>query len=196
MLVRHHLKPTLGHIALKDLRPDHVQRFYNKKRDAGLSARTIRYIHTVLHGALKQALKNQLVTRNVSEATTLPTAKTRKMRPLALDEVNQFLSTIKADRLFAAMFLELGTGLRRGEILGLRWEDGDIDAGVLHVRQTLVRVGNHDAIEGDRKTKLILQEPKTEHSHRTIPIPADIIDALKHHKAWQAQEKLLLGEAY
>jgi integrase len=118
MLVRHHLKPMLGHIPLKDLRPDHVQRFYNEKRDAGLSPRTIRYIHTVLHGALKQAMINQLVARNVSETTTLPTGKTRKMRPLTLEQVNQLLIAMKADRLFPAIFLELGTGLRRGELLG------------------------------------------------------------------------------
>jgi integrase len=61
MLIRYHIKPVLGHIALKDLRPGQVQRFYNEKRGIGLSPRTIRYIHTVLHGALKQAMKNQLV---------------------------------------------------------------------------------------------------------------------------------------
>jgi integrase len=72
MLVRCHVKPALGHLPLKDLRPDQVQRFYNDKRDARLSAHTVRYLHIILHGALKQAMKNQLVVRNVSEATTLP----------------------------------------------------------------------------------------------------------------------------
>jgi integrase len=196
MMVRYHLKPALGHIALKDFRPDQVQRFYNDKRDAGLSPRTVRYLHTILHGALKQAMKNQLVMRNVSEATTLPTGKTRKMQPLTLEQVNQFLTAMKEDRLFPALFLELGTGLRRGEILALRWRDLDLDAGVLHVRQTLVRVRNHDAADGYRKTRLLIQEPKTHHSRRTIPIPEDIVEALKHHKAQQAQEKLLLGQAY
>jgi integrase len=196
MLIRHHLKPALGHIALKDLRPDHVQRFYNKKRDDGLSPRTIKYIHTVIHGALKQALKNQLVVRNVSEATTLPSGKSRKMRPLTLEQVNQLLTAVKADRLFPAIFLELGTGLRRGEILGLRRQDIEFDTEVLKVRQTLIRVRNHNATHGDCKTRLIFQEPKTEESRRTIPIPENIIEALKRHKAQQAQEKLLLGEAY
>jgi integrase len=196
MMIRYHLKPTLGHIPLKDLRPDQVQRFYNAKRNAGLSARTVRYIHTILHGALKQALKNQVLVRNVSEATTLPGGKIRKMRPLNLEEVRQFLTAVKEDRLFPAIFLALGTGLRRGELLGARWCDLDLDVGVLHVQQTLVRVGNHDANEDDRKTRLIFQEPKTEHSRRTIPIPEDIIEALKHHKVRQAQERLLMGEAY
>jgi len=122
MLIRVHLAPALSAIALKDLRPDHIQRLYNAKRAAGLSARTVRYIHNVLHGALRQAMKNQLVVRNVSEATTPPTGKPRTMRPLSLAEVKHFLSTIREDRLFAAMYLALGTGLRRGELLGLRWK--------------------------------------------------------------------------
>jgi integrase len=103
---------------------------------------------------------------------------------------------MKADRLFPAIFLELGTGLRRGELLGLRWQDVNLDAEVVHVRQALIRVRNHDAIAGGRKTRLIFQEPKTEQSERTIPIPGEITVALKHHKSQQAQEKLLLGRAY
>jgi integrase len=195
-LVRHHIRPALGHMPIKTLRPDHVQRFYNDKRDEGLSPRSIKYIHTVLHAALKEALKNQLVARNVSEATTLPAAKTRKMQPLTLEQVNQFLAAIKEDRLFPALFLELGTGLRRGEILALRWRDLDLDTGVLHVRQTLVRVRNRETTDGARKTRLLIQEPKTDHSGRTIPVPEDIVETLKHHKAQQAQEKFLLGQAY
>jgi integrase len=158
--------------------------------------RTVRHLHTIIHGARKQALKNQLVTRNVGEATTLPGGKTRKIRPLSLEEVHQFLTAVKDDPLFAAMFLELGTEVRRGELLGLRWRDLDLDVGVLHVRQTLVRVGNHDATEGNRKTQLIFQEPKTEQSRRTSPVPEEIIEALKRHKAQQARERLLMGEAY
>jgi integrase len=103
---------------------------------------------------------------------------------------------VRDDRLFAAYFLEVGTGLRRGELLGLGWRDLDLEAGVVHVQQTLVRVRNHDATEGDRKTRLIFQEPKTEQSRRTIPIPDDIIETLRRHKARQAEERLLMGEAY
>jgi integrase len=195
-MIRIHLKPALGQIPLQALRPDQVQRFYNDKREAGLSARTVRYLHTILHSALKQAMKNQLVVRNVSEATTLPGGKTRIMHPFTLGQVQQFLDGVREDRLFAAFFLEIGTSLRRGELLGVRWRDVDLEAGVVHVRQTLVRVGNHDATAIDRKTRLIFQEPKTEQSRRTIPIPAAIIDQLKRHKARQAQEKFLMGEAY
>ncbi|HXH09528.1 MAG TPA: site-specific integrase [Alphaproteobacteria bacterium] len=196
MLIRVHLKPALGHLALKDLRPDQVQHLYTRKREDGLSARTIRYIHTVLHAALKQALKNGLVVRNVSEATTLPTGKTRAMQPWTIDDVRRFLAAAQDDRLYAAWLVAIGTGMRRGELLGLRWQDLDLEAGVLQVRQELIRVATHDATGSDRKTRLIVQAPKTEQSRRTIPIPADIVEALKHHKARQAEERLLMGAAY
>jgi integrase len=195
-MVRCHLKPVLGHISLKDLRPEHVQRFYNAKRDAGLSQRSVRLLHTVLHNALKQAMKNPLVVRNVSEATTRPAGTTRTMQPLTMEQVNHFLTAVKEDRLFAALLLEVGTGLRRGELLALRWQDIDLDAGVLQVRQTLVRVRHHSPLHSDRKTHLIFQEPKTLHSKRTIPAPGDSILELRRYKALQAQEKLLLAHAY
>jgi integrase len=116
------------------------------------------------------------------------------MHPLTFEQVNQLLTSVKDDRLFSAVFLELGTGLQRGEILALRWSDLDLDAEVLHVRQTLVRVKNHDATDGERKTRLIIQEPKTDHSRRAIPIPADIIDALrKAQNAAGARKTALRG---
>jgi integrase len=80
--------------------------------------------------------------------------------------------------------------------LALRWCNVDLEAGVLHVRQELVRVKNHDATEGQGKTRLLIQEPKADHLRRTTPIPAESVEALKPQKAQQVQEKLLFGETY
>ncbi len=118
------------------------------------------------------------------------------MRPLTREQMRQFLAAVRDDQLFAAFFLELGRGLRRGELLGVRWQDLDLEAGVVRVRQALVRVGNHNAAADDRKTRLIFQEPKTEQSRRTIPILGDILEVLRRQKARQAEERLLMGEAY
>jgi integrase len=104
--------------------------------------------------------------------------------------------TIAQDRLFAAIFLGFGTGLRRGEVLALRWKDVDVKTDTLQVRQTLVRVTNHHVPKGDSRTRLLFQEPKTSQSRRTIPIPEECLAALKQRKARQAEEKLLLGQAY
>jgi integrase len=197
MLIRRHLKPALGHLGVQDVRPEHVQHFYNEKMQHGASARTVRYCHTLLYGALAQAEKNHLVARNVASLTEPPRKTRREMQTLTVTQVAQhFLPTIGRDRLFAAIFLMFGTGLRRGELLGLRWRDIDLAASLLHVRQTLVRVRNHGASAHELKTRLIFQEPKTASSRRSVPIPAECIAALKQHRARQAEEKLLLGPAY
>jgi integrase len=193
MLIRRHLKPALGHIALRDLRPEHVQHFYNEKAREGFSARTIRYLHTTLHSALAQAEKNQLVARNVSKLTEPPGESRKEMRTLSLSQVaDTLLPAIKDDRLYAAFFLAFTTGLRRGELLALRWRDVDLKSGILQVRQTLVRSRNHE--EG--RSKIVFSEPKTPQSRRTIPLLDECLNALKQHRAKQAEEKLMLGAAY
>jgi integrase len=113
-----------------------------------------------------------------------------------LSELGTFLKAIAQDRLFPAILLALGTGLRRREPWALRWKDINLEAGFAHVRQKLVRMRVDGAGEGSKKTRLIFQPPKTEQSRRTIPIPPDIVEAVKRHKARQAQEKLLMGQAY
>lgn len=190
---RCHLKPALGAVKLKDLRPEHLQRVLNEKLAAGLTPRSVRYIHQVIHGALDQAVKNQLVARNVSDMTELPPDKKKEIHPLTLEEAKQLLKAIGQDRLYAAILLEVGTGLRRGELLALTWKDIDLEEATLDVRRGLVRVRNREA---DRKTFLTFQEPKTKKSRRTIPIPEDAVVELKRHRARQNREKLALGPAY
>jgi len=197
MLTRCHLKPALGYMPLRDLRPEHLQHFYNEELQQGASARTVRYCHILLHGALAHAEKHQLVARNVSKFTERPRAVRKEMHTLTLDQLTEkLLPAIAKDRLFAAIFLAFGAGLRRGELLALRWRDVDVKAGTLHVRQTLVRITNHGATRAEGRTRLIFQEPKTSPSRRTVPIPEECLAALKQHKAQQAEEKLLLGQAY
>jgi integrase len=170
-----------------------VQRLYNDKAREGFSARTIRYLHTTLHSALAQAEKNQLVMRNVSKLTEPPADTRKEMSTLSLAQVaDTLLPAIKTDRLYAAFFLVFTTGLRRGELLALRWRDVDLKAGLLHVRQTLVRSRNHE--EG--KTQILFSEPKTPQSRRTLPLLDECLTALKHYRAHQAAEKLMLGQAY
>ena len=153
------------------LRPEHLQHFYNAEVQQGASARTVRYCHTLLHGALAHAEKHQLVARNVSKLTERPRAVRKEMHTLTLDQITEkLLPAIAKDRLFAAIFLAFGTGLRRGELLALRWKDVDVKTGTLQVRQTLVRVTNHHVPKGEGRTRPIFQEPKTSPSRRTIPI--------------------------
>jgi integrase len=195
-IVRCHLIPLLGHLSLRELRPEHVQRAYNDRQQAGMAAGGIRLMHAVLHGALKQALKNQLVLRNVTEAAVTPSVRTRCIQPLSLQEVRHLLSAIAHHPLYPAILLGLSTGLRRGELLGLRWQDIDLERELIYIRQTLARVRVHRTCEDAQKTRLIFQEPKTEQSRRMLPIHTDVVEELQRHKARQAQERLLLGQAY
>jgi integrase len=152
MIINRHLKPALGHITLRELRPEHIQAYQNAKT---LNAATIRAHHRLLSGALTQAEKNQLVVRNVCRLVDLPRQPRRETNTLTMEQfTGQLLPALQNDRLYAAYLTLFMTGLRRGELLGLRWKDIDLTAGELHVRQTVVRV----------KEKLMFSEPKTDKS--------------------------------
>ncbi|HHU87405.1 MAG TPA: site-specific integrase [Peptococcaceae bacterium] len=192
-----HIIPVIGKIPLNRLTTSDLQKLYSEKLangrvdgKGGLSIRTVRYIHQIIHGALEKAKEVKLVQSNVSEATNLPKLKYKEKMPLTSEQVRRFKTVIKQDRLYAAFLLELATGLRRGELLALKWEDIDLEKGVLSVKRTITRT----RIEGGKtKTGLVFQEPKTDQSKRTVPIPASVVAELKAHKARQAQEKLRLG---
>lgn len=187
-VVEGHLKPTLGSTPVKNLRPDQVQKMLNEKlltgnlRDKGkpLGPRQVEYIYAVLHMALERALKDGLVSRNVCDAVDKPKKIRHEFMPWSTEQTNQFLSAIKAKRLFPFYMVAWGAGLRRAEILGLRWEDIDLKNGTLTVRRVVVRV----------KGSIKFQEPKTKKSRRTVPLPDAVTKALRVWKTKQAQEKM------
>jgi integrase len=137
------------------LRPDHAQRLYNEELRKGLTPGTLWGIHVVLHGALKQAVQHPLVLQNVTEATAPPMLKRYPIQLLTLSELAAFLKAIAQDRLFPAILLAFGTGLRRGELLALQWKDFNLEGGRVHIHQKLVRIRVHGASEDTKKTRLI-----------------------------------------
>ena len=193
--VEGHIIPALGHLRLAQLQTAHIQRLYNKKlksgrldgRKGGLSPRSIKYIHTVIHSALEQAKKEGMIIINPAEATKLPKQEQKEIKYLDAAEAAIFLATAKESKHFAAFFLALNTGIRRGELLGLRWQDIDFKACQLTVNQGLVRVTGKG---------LIFQEPKTKLSNRVINLAPAVLQVLKEHKAEQNEIRLLAGSAY
>lgn len=179
-----HIVPAIGEVGIQELRPDQLQKLYNDKLAAGLSPRSVRYIHTIMHGALKQAVKNQLVLRNVSEATTLPKRVKGHARALTLAEMADFLAAARGERLYAAFIVLMTTGLRRGELLGLRWRNVDLAAGCLTVEENFV------AVKGGGT----YQPPKTEKSRGRVPLIKPALDALKSHKERMMFEKHFDGD--
>lgn len=185
-LIRLHLAPELGRISLAKLSPQEVQEFLNRKLAAGLSPRTVQYLHAVLRRALNQAVKWGLVPRNVATLVDPPRVRREEVRPFTPEQARAFLVAVQGDRLEALYTVALAMGLRQGEALGLRWQDVDLEEGVLSVRTALQRVDG----------RLQLVEPKSATSRRTIALPQVAAATLRAHRASQLQERLLAGERW
>src|SRR5215216_3877889 len=179
-ITRLHLKPALGRVKLKTLTPAHVRGLYREKLEAGLSARTVRYIHTTLHKALKQAVMDGLIPRNVTEAVKPPQPTREEMHPLTPEQAKVLLQTAHEtrDRLEALYVLAIHTGLRQGELLGLKWDDVDLEDGSLQVRRTLAIT----------KSGLVFSFPKTTGSRRSVKLTSKATKALKSHLERQLAE--------
>jgi integrase len=186
-IVRQHIIPLLGSIKLKDLRPDQIQSLYAEKLEAGTGKSTVRLIHAVLHRALNQALKWGLITRNPSDAVDKPKPERKEMKVLNADQARALLDEIEGERLEALYYVAITTGLRQGELLGLRWSDLDWDNGHLHVQRQLQRVTG----EG-----LVFSEPKSAAGRRLVKLGSAALDKLRDHRERQEQERLFAGERW
>lgn len=189
-LVRKHIKPTLGRVKLKSLTPAHVRGLYREKLDSGLSNRTVNYIHVTLHKALKQAVNDALIPRNVTEAVKAPRPVKKEVQALDSDQARAFLEAARGDRLEALYVVAITTGLRQGELLGLRWSDVDLEARKLAVRRALV-AGSVGSRTGAR-----FDAPKNSKSRRTVKLTGSAVEILKRHKAAQNEERLKLGSLW
>ncbi|MDQ4000206.1 MAG: site-specific integrase [Actinomycetota bacterium] len=177
-MVRLHIRPVLGKTKLKSLTPAHVRGLYRERLDAGLSRRTVQYVHVTLHKALKQAVMDGLIPRNATEAVRPPQVRREEMRPLAPEQVKVLLEAARGERLEALYVLAVTTGLRQGELLGLKWEDVDLEDGTLRVRRTLVTA----------KGGPQLTTPKTKGSRRTVRLTQSTVNALRRHLEQQLGE--------
>jgi integrase len=178
-----HLIPALGRIPLDKLGPAEVQALLNAQSAGGLAPRTVHHVRAVLHNALNQAFRWSLVLRNVAELVDPPRVQEAERRTLTATEAALFLTAIRGEPLEAAYVLGLSLGLRMGEVLGLRWDDVDLEGGTLTVRGSLQRIDH----------QLVIGEPKTSRSRRTIPLPSVAMAALLDHRARQQQAKVQPG---
>ncbi|WP_222272458.1 tyrosine-type recombinase/integrase [Modestobacter marinus] len=185
-IARTHLAPTVGTIPLGRLRPSDVEALIVTKRDAGLAPSTIRTIYTVLRAALGIASRDGLIRSNPAATVKRPGVERKDAPHLTAEQAQALLDAIRGDRLDALFRVMLATGLRRGEALALHWSDVDLDAGLLRVRWTLSRTSRG----------LRLDEPKTDKSRRTVPLPRSAIAALAAHRTRQAEERRATADAY
>lgn len=186
-----HLNPAIGHLRLQDLTPRHLNDVYvallrdgRKDGRGGLSSRTVRLIHGVMNAALQHALKLGYVEVNVAQLAQAPRRiRGRHMSVWDASQIRDFLRYVESDRLYAAWVLFATTGMRRGEVFGLHWQDVDTPARRIHVRRTLIAYGNQTA----------WSSPKTDAGYRTVVLSTQCAKILAAHRRRQARERTNLG---
>lgn len=186
-LLNNHLIPALGNIQLQSLTPQQVQSFYADKLKEGLKPKTIKLIHTVLHKAIDNAVRWNLVSRNVCDLVSLPTSDRYEMQPLTLEQCQKLLTVARGHRLENMLAVAIATGMRRGELLALRWQDVSIEQGRFHVRRTV------DYIAAYGRRGYVENEPKTASGVRQIELPRFAIDALVQQRRYVEQLKEKCG---
>ena len=183
--IENHIKPQLGKIPLNDLTTLHLQQFYKKllaegradrieakKKPKGLAPKTVRNIHQMIGSAYNLAMEQKLVTRNPTQGCALPKVEHKEMKTLTADQLSTFFQEARDSGVFALYYIDLTTGLRRGELLGLKWSDIDLEKGDLRVQRQIGRIDG----------KIIEMPLKTKNAYRTLPLSADAIDVLMQQR--------------
>ena len=183
--IDNHIKPNIGKIPLGKLSSLDLQKFYkkllsngrverieSKKQSKGLSPKTVRNLHQIITSAMKLAKEQKLIATDPTDGCALPKVEHREMKTLPVEQLASFLREAKESGVFELYYVELATGLRRGELLGLKWEDLDLERGDLRVRRQIARI-NGEVAEAPLKTK---------NAYRTLPLAKDTVDVLNHQK--------------
>lgn len=180
--VNKHLKPALGAMKLEALDAHTIQKFYNSLTSIGLSPKTVKNIHGVLHSALQQAIANGYIRHNPTEACKLPKVVKPEIKPLEPDEIALLLKEAEKDSYCNLFTVAMFTGMRQGELLGLSWECVDFTTGIITVKQQL------QCKDGD----YFLETPKSGKGRTILPAPI-VMDVLKQEKQKQLAERVQAG---
>ncbi|MDP2659375.1 MAG: tyrosine-type recombinase/integrase, partial [Dehalococcoidia bacterium] len=190
-IIRQHLIPSLGQMVLTQLKPEHLQRYYAVKLEAGrrdgkggLSSKTVRHHHITLHTALETAVKWGLLMHNPADAVSAPRVHSPELHVWNEDEVSRFLEAARETAYYEIFYLALFTGMRRSEILALRWQDVDLLFGQVHVRRSL-----HHLRDGSS----VFRPPKTAKGRRAVALPPSATIMLQGWRAKQEKNRAMLG---
>ena len=189
--IENHIKPNIGDIPIEKLTSLQLQKFYrlllaegriprieSEKQPKGLSAKTVRNINQVISSAMDMAVRHKLILTNPTEGCELPKVEHREMKTLPAEQLGAFLREAKESGVYELYYLDLATGLRRGELLGLKWEDIDLQNGIIHVRRQVARV------DGEVKELPL----KTKNSYRNISISQDAVAMLTEMEAHRSSD--------
>jgi integrase len=184
---RLHTIPSLGRVRLVKLGPQHLQRLYAERLKAGLSPRSVLHLHRFLHRALDQAMRWGAVPRNVTDLVDPPRVRRHVFSTLSAEQALHLLSTARGHRDEALLVMALTTGLREGELLGMRWADVDLVSGAVHLQTKL---------EPSETGGWQLEELKNDQGRRKVLLTRLAVDALTRHRTRQATERLARGPAW
>lgn len=184
--IDNHIAPNIGKIPLEKLSTMDLQKLYRKlmskgrverieaeHQPKGLSAKTVRNINQVISSAMDFAVAQKIITENPCKNVSLPKTEHKEMQTIPADQLQAFLAEAKATGVYEMYYIELATGLRRGELLGLKWQDIDWKNGIIKVRRQVARVDG-EIVEAPLKTK---------NSYRTVSISPQAVEVLKIQKA-------------
>jgi integrase len=193
-IIRRHLIPSLGSLTLTMLKPEHLQRYYSEKLTGGrydgkgsLSPTTVSHHHTCLHRALKMALRWGLINRNPADAVTPPRPQRAEIHTMNEDDITKFLAVAEYSPYYVLFYQALFTGMRRSELLALRWCDVDLLLCQVHVTRSL-----HHLLTGE----LVFRAPKTAHGRRMVSLSPSSALLLREYRDKEATERALLGKAF
>ena len=189
--IENHIKTNIGDIPIEKLTSLQLQKFYrllltegriprieSEKQPKGLSAKTVRNINQVISSAMDMAVRHKLILSNPTEGCELPKVEHREMKTLPAEQLGAFLREAKESGVYELYYMDLATGLRRGELLGLKWEDIDLQNGIIHVRRQVARV------DGEVKELPL----KTKNSYRNISISQDAVAMLTEMEAHRSSD--------
>lgn len=189
-IVNNYIKPALGGVKIKELKTTQIQRFYNHLlMDCGLSGKTVKNIHGVVHRSLEQAYLIDEIRSNPSKKCTLPRTRRPEIEPLEFDDIQRFLHAIKGHKYENVYYLTLFSGLRQGEVLGLTWKYVDFENNCITICKQLKRTTHHKGAE------YVLDCTKNGRS-RSIALADSVIDMLKRQKEWQESCAVAAGSAW
>ena len=183
-LLRKHVSARVGSIPIQKLRAADLQNLYAVMAKDGLADRTRLHTHRVAHRMLRHAAQWGVVHQNVAALVDAPAVRVTEIEILTAQEVQAVLQTLRGRSLYPIVVLALATGLRRGELLALRWRDIDLDGATLRVEQ---------ALEQTKRGGLVFKSPKTKYGRRTVTLPPSAVAELRAHRKAQAERRLALG---
>jgi len=186
-IVRVHLQPPLGQVPLARLSPQTVQMYVSQKLAQGQNPTSVQCHFAVLREALGHAVRWGLLVRNPTDLVDPPHRRQRGMHAWDEEQVRLFLAEARRSSTYYSLYLTaILTGMRQGELLGLRWSDIDFVLGTASIQQTIYRLGS----------TILFKEPKTARGRRSVALPAPLIDALREHRERQAKMQRALGSEY